>query len=119
MNIVSNLRTTIGLSKVFSISNDSCFFIEGNNIKDKSSFLNEFAKKFKFPETFGFNWDAFSDSMTDLSWLNLDNGLLIVCNNFSKFRNSNPNEWKIANEILLNSMDYWKTQGKQMIIIFS
>lgn len=93
------------------------FFINGNNIKNKETFLKEFSEKFRFPEYFGFNWDAFSDCITDLSWLNSENGFLIIYENFNNFRNNNPDEWKIANEILFETMDYWKEQGKPMIII--
>ncbi len=94
-----------------------CFFIDGDNDKDKETFLNEFSEKLKFPEYFGFNWDAFSDSVTDLSWLNSENGFLIIYKNSHNFRSNRPNEWRIANEILLEAMDYWKEQGKPMIII--
>ena len=94
-----------------------CFFIDGDNVKDKETFLNEFSEKLKFSEYFGFNWDAFSDSVTDLSWLNSENGFLIIYKNSHNFRSNRPDEWRIANEILLEAMDYWKEQGKPMIIV--
>lgn len=50
MNIISNLKLINLISKAFSVSTDNCFFIEGGNIKDKESCLNEFYKKLKAPE---------------------------------------------------------------------
>lgn len=88
---------------------DNCFFIDGDCIEDKATFLNEFAIKLKFPDYFGFNWDAFADCMTDLAWLNTDSGFfLIIYKNPYKFRSNNPCEWEIANSILLDAMSYWK-----------
>ncbi len=118
MTTLSIPKLTDELLSAFSVSDANCFFIEGDNIGDKASFLREFSGKLKFPEYFGFNWDAFSDCLTDLSWLNLNSGLLIIYNNPHKFRKNNPNEWKIANDILLDAMDYWKESGKSMIIVF-
>ncbi len=118
MTELASQKITDELSSIFSLPDANCFFIDGDNIGDKSSFLKEFFVKLKFPEYFGFNWDAFSDCLTDLSWLNLQTGLLIVYNNSQKFRINNQNEWKIANDILLDAMDYWKLSGKSMIIVF-
>ena len=93
-------------------------YINGDNIKDKHTFFNSFSEKLEFPEYFGFNWDAFSDCMTDLSWLNLECGISIIYKNPHIFRSSSPEEWKIANEILLDAIDYWDEQNKVMIIAF-
>ncbi len=95
----------------------SRFFIDGNVIEDKQTFLTEFAEKLKFPRYFGINWDAFSDCLTDLSWIDSGNDFLIVYNNSHNFRTHQPEDWHIANAILLEAMDYWTEQGKKMVIL--
>jgi len=89
------------------------FIVDGNNIKDKDSFLREFSTQLGFPEYFGFNWDAFYDCITDMSWINLEYGLLIVYKNAHKFRTAQPEDWQQANAILLDAVDYWNKAVKQ------
>jgi len=105
------------LSNQFLTFFPNAYFIDGDKIEDKATFLKEFAQQLKFPDYFGANWDAFSDCMTDLSWLNLENGFLIVYKNSHNFRSKKVDDWKIANEILLEAMDYWQEQGKSMITV--
>lgn len=118
MTMLSTAELPNQLLSFFPVSIANYFFINGDRIEDKKTFLIEFSDKFKFPEYFGFNWDAFSDCITDLSWINSENGFLIIYKNSYNFRSNKPDEWKIANEILLEAMDYWNEQGKSMIIIF-
>ena len=80
-------------------------------------FLTEFANKLKFPNYFGMNWDAFSDCLTDLSWIDAENDFLIVYENSQKFRTHAPEDWQIANEILLEVMVFWNEQDKKMVIV--
>ncbi len=126
MSILNQIENLISEDFIFlqkqliKINSDSnYFFIDGNNIKDKSSFMKEFFIKLKFPEYFNFNWDSFYDCLTDLSWLDIQKGLLVIYNNSQKFRSNNQNEWKTTNDILLNAVDYWKQNSKSMIIAFS
>jgi hypothetical protein len=41
-------------------------------ITTKQQLFKFFAEKLRFPEYFGFNWDAFDECINDLSWLNKD-----------------------------------------------
>lgn len=116
MNIIPKVISLI--TESFSISKENCFFIEGQNIKDKESCLNEFYKKLKAPEQSGNNLDAFSDIITDLSWLNLKTDITIIYSNFHKFRNSNSSEWNRINDILFDAVDYWKQNNIKMTIVF-
>ncbi|MDM8547603.1 barstar family protein [Candidatus Venteria ishoeyi] len=94
------------------------FLIDGNIIEGKESFFNEFSKKLQFPDFFGKNWDGFYDCITDLSWLNTQESYLIIYENPFNFQLKNTDDWKIANEILLDAVNYWKQQGKPMVIVF-
>lgn len=88
--------------------------IEGANIYDKSSFLQEFAEKFHFPPYFGRNWDALYDCLTDLEWFDVRN-MLVIYSHTARFRTAHPEDWQIAMEILFDASDYWK----QRQILFS
>ncbi|MDG4594912.1 MAG: barstar family protein [Candidatus Contendobacter sp.] len=94
------------------------FLINGDIIEDKMTFLKEFSDKLKFPGYFGFNWDAFDECITDLSWHDLDKGFLIIYKNPHNFRTKKPDEWKIANDILFDAMHYWDNEKTPMILIF-
>jgi hypothetical protein len=48
------------------------FLLEGEAMTDQVSLFQEFTKVMNFPSYFGQNWDAFSDLLTDLSWLEDD-----------------------------------------------
>ncbi|MDY0092993.1 MAG: barstar family protein [Candidatus Vecturithrix sp.] len=98
----------------FASNSVTVVLIEGANIYDKPSFLQEFAKKFHFPPYFGRNWDAFYDCLTDLEWFDVRN-LLVIYPQASKFRTLHPEDWQIAMQILFDAADYWK----QRQILFS
>ncbi|MGZ8218054.1 barstar family protein [Methylomagnum sp.] len=118
MSTLSVAELSHQLPAVFPKPAVNCFIINGDRICDKESFLREFSEVLGFPDYFGFNWDAFSDCVTDLSWLDSSNGFLIIYKNSHAFRNASPDEWAIANEILLDAVDYWHEQGNFMTILF-
>jgi len=93
-------------------------YIDGDKINDKKSFFQETSLKMRFPAYFGFNWDAFRDCITDLSWLPMQDGLVLVYKNPNKFMGSDPEDWNIANEILLESITFWNKMDIPMFIIY-
>ncbi len=107
MTILSNPA----LPSFFSQLPANYFVVDGDNIKDKDSFLREFSAQLSFPEYFGFNLDAFYDCITDMSWVNLENGFLngflIVYKNAHIFRTAQPEDWQQASAILLDALEYW------------
>jgi hypothetical protein len=64
------------------------------------------------------NWDGFYDCITDLSWIKEDGGYLIIYENSFNFQSNDSENWKIANGILFEAVDYWKQQNQPMIIMF-
>ena len=106
------------LLNFFQTSVTNYFLLNGNNIDDKMSFLQEVSETLAFPKTFGFNWDGLSDYLMDMSWFNNDSAFLIVYKNSHNFRLNSPEEWDVANEIIMDAMDYWHKQARPMIIIF-
>ncbi len=119
MNPAYTLKNlTVQVSNKLSPIISNSFLIDGNVITNKESFFKEFAKKLQFPEYFGSNWDGFYDCITDLSWIKEDGGYLIIYENFFNFQSNDSENWKIANSILFEAVDYWKQQNQPMIIMF-
>ncbi len=118
MNALAITDLTQQLPELFSTPTINFIVIDGDKIKDKNSLFREFSEKLNFPGYFGHNWDAFSDCITDLSWLEIKNSFFIIYKNTRQFRLANPEEWRIAQDIFLEAVDYWKEQGKSVTIIY-
>src|SRR4030095_4408343 len=80
-------------------------------LQGKRGFLARVAKAFKFPYPFGRNWDALSDYLTDLSWLD-DSGWVVILFKGQDFAAKNQDDFKIAIEVLQTAAEYWRSQGK-------
>jgi RNAse (barnase) inhibitor barstar len=104
------------IENIASLKGFNIYHLDGKRIHNKTSFLNEVSERFKLPSYFGFNWDAFNDCITDLSWMN-SNGTLIVFNDSEHFRIAAPDDWQTANNIFLEAIDYWKVNGKYFYLL--
>jgi RNAse (barnase) inhibitor barstar len=80
-------------------------------LQGKRGFLARVAKAFKFPHAFGRNWDALSDYLTDLSWLD-DNGWVVILFNVQGFAAKNQDDFRIAIDVLQTAAEYWRGQAK-------
>jgi hypothetical protein len=47
-------------------------------IRSKQKLFSIFSTALRFPSYFGWNWDAFEECLTDLSWLRADQPVLII-----------------------------------------
>lgn len=80
-------------------------------VRGKKGFLARLAKALHCPPYFGMNWDALSDCMRDLSWLN-DNGWVVILFNGQDFAAKNQDDFKIAIDVLQTAAEYWRSQAK-------
>ena len=80
-------------------------------VRGKKVFLARLAKALHCPPYFGMNWDALSDCMRDLSWLN-DNGWVVILFNGQNFAAKNQDEFNTAIDVLQTAAEYWRGQGK-------
>jgi RNAse (barnase) inhibitor barstar len=80
-------------------------------VQSKSEFLAAVAQAIEAPEWFGKNWDALADALGDLSWKPAPGYVLVLRNGLKTF-NLLANDHEIAQEILDNTVSYWKTQHK-------
>ena len=66
---------------------------------DKQVLLARASAAFAFPDWFGHNWDALSDSLRDLSWLDAP-GYLVVISSPEAFAAAQPEIWRTLCEVL-------------------
>ncbi len=101
---------------------DSSFNIELKNsfigiipvkITSKKELLNKLYKKLRFPDYFGFNWDALSDCLKDFSWISEKNIYLI----HSDLPSLGDTDTKIYLEVLEKAVQDWKNGDEHSLIV--
>lgn len=92
------------------------FHIDGREISDKPSFLYTFAKALSFPDYFGYNWDAFEDSITDMAWLPAP-GYVLLYDHVRCFSKASPEDWAMAQKILEQAVHYWNLKRTPMYVL--
>jgi len=83
------------------------FYLDGREIRDKLSFFQKVAEVMRFPAYFGYNWDALEECITDLDWCPAARYILIY-DYPEAFSKVEPEEWKIAYDILRSAVEYWQ-----------
>lgn len=90
--------------------------IDLDGVRDKRGFLDACAKALQFPQTFGANWDAFADSVQDLSW-HPARGYVIRVRHAVDFERSAVDDHATAVEILRFAAADWKRRGTPFIVL--
>ena len=85
-------------------------------MQDKKQFLARLAKAFQCPSYFGMNWDALSDCLRDLSWLN-DHGWVVLLLNGQEFAAKHHDDFIIAVDVLQTAAEYWQSRAKPFWIL--
>ena len=85
-------------------------------VRGKKEFLARLAKALRCPPYFGMNWDALSDCMRDLSWLN-DNGWVVILLNGQEFAVKNQDDFMTAIDVLQTAAEYWRIHRKPFWIL--
>ena len=81
------------------------------SVHDKSEFLAAMAKAIHAPNWFGNNWDALADVLSDLSWQPAS-GYVLLLRNGGESLGLQVTDHAIASQILTDTVDFWKSQGK-------
>ena len=84
--------------------------IDGEHIDTLEKFYVSIASELKFPDNFGFNFDAFDEMINDLDWLEEDR-IYLIFRNYDIFLVEENDE---AREILLTILDDASTEWKRM-----
>ena len=70
----------------------------------------------RFPSYSGNNWDAFEESLNDLSWAPAQ-GYLVVFDGAGGFARLQPDEFAVAVEILRESARRWDALGIPLVVL--
>ena len=95
------------------------FRMDFSHAKSKKDLLDQAARALQFPSWFGGNWDALNDSLTDLDWLGVKAGYVLVFENIEQFAHSHPQEMHDAMEVLRAASGYWQAEGRPFWAFFS
>ncbi len=84
----------------------------------KTQLLEELSNGLSFPPSFGNNWDALADYLSDLSWLASD--AFVVCfSNADLYRDAHDEDFKTLIEILEETSAAWSSQNTPFWGFFS
>jgi hypothetical protein len=84
--------------------------------RGKHALLSACARGFKFPASFGGNWDALADCLQDLSWLT-EPGTVLLLRGDADFAVAAPEEHAMLLEILGATAEYWQPRGRVFIAL--
>ena len=82
------------------------FHLDGRELTTKAQFLEASARALRFPSYSGHNWDAFEESLNDMSWAPAQ-GYLVVFDGAGRFARAQPDEFAVALDILRESVRRW------------
>ncbi len=95
----------------------SLFEVDMAQLQSKGEFLAELARAIRAPDWFGGNWDAMADALNDLSWQPAA-GYILVLHNSGDQQLLPVRDYSIMQEILLDTVVFWKAEGKPFWIFF-
>ena len=93
------------------------FHIDGKSIERKEQFMNAVATALRLPKSFGLNWDALEESLTELE--GDGDGYLIYYDHIDGLLNAHPDQFETLVEILRDAVESWKEDGTPMVVLLS
>jgi hypothetical protein len=82
----------------------------------KAAFIDAAARQLGFPAYSGRNWDAFEESLNDLSWLPEGRQLLLF-DDAKQFASSEPAEFAVALEILAAAVARRQASARPLAVL--
>jgi hypothetical protein len=116
---VYDFRSRVSPAQLLAMAADRSwrgFYLDGNTIHDKASFLQACAQSMAFPSYFGYNWDAFEEVITELAWAPA-RGYLLLYDDARHFAAQSPKDWAIARSILQDAVVDWQQRGVPFIVL--
>lgn len=99
--------------------NDAHFSaIDLRNCHGKLQVMEALAANLQFPPSFGKNWDALADYLSDLSWLASD-AFILCFSHADHYRDANEEDFKTLIEILEEASSRWSEQESPFWAFFS
>jgi hypothetical protein len=94
------------------------FHIDGTNIGRKEQLLNHVALALHFPKSFGNNWDALEECLTDLEWVEAD-GYVIYYDHIDGLLAAHPDQFETFVEIVRDAVASWEEDGESMVVLLA
>lgn len=88
----------------------ACAAIDMSGQADKEAVLARIAAALRFPEWFGGNWDALSDSLNDLSWWPAE-GYVLLLEHSHDWQQADPAGFDVLLEICNDAATAWAEHG--------
>ncbi|HMM71866.1 MAG TPA: barstar family protein [Rhodocyclaceae bacterium] len=88
-----------------------------SGLTGKRALLEELARAFALPEWFGYNWDALSDCLTDLSWKEAPGYVLRIAH-AERWLREEPDDWRVLCDALRDVSDYWRHEAVPFWTLF-
>lgn len=109
--VAANRKQTVEkIIKVLSEQGIQVFYLDGEEISNKETFLEKVATAMNFPSYFGANWDAFEECITDLTWYPAEKYVTIY-ERPDIFVQADPTGWQTALDILRAAEEYWQAKN--------
>jgi RNAse (barnase) inhibitor barstar len=93
------------------------FHLNGKSIERKEQFMNAVATALRLPKSFGLNWDALEESLTELE--GDGDGYVICFDHIDGLLNAHPDQFETLVEILRDAVASWKEDGTPMVVLLS
>lgn len=93
------------------------FHVDGANVQDKRSFIRSVGATLQFPTYSAQNWDAFEESIRDLSWAPA-RGYVVLFDEPDQFAAREPAQWAVAHAVLEDAVRFWREEGKPLVVLF-
>ncbi|HEY0665716.1 MAG TPA: barstar family protein [Gallionella sp.] len=98
-------------------ANFAMFDADLKGVKGKQNLITVLAQAGGFPPEFGANWDALADALCDLSWREAS-GYVLLLRNVSDTFGLSANDREIAQDLLADTVVYWRQRNKAFWIFF-
>ncbi len=111
-----------GVDELRAAANDANFALfdtDLKGVKGKQNLLNALAAAATFPPEFGVNWDALTDALCDLSWHGEAAGYVLLLRNVSATFGLSANDREIVQDILADTVVYWRQRNKAFWVFFA
>jgi RNAse (barnase) inhibitor barstar len=86
--------------------------IRGKKSTTVSNFFDEISAALQFPLYFGENWNAFSDCITDLDWIEGEAYILLISDASSFLQDADSEDFRILIKILSVANEEWQEPNK-------
>jgi len=89
------------------------FIAHISNVNSKEDLLKQIGESLHFPKYYGFNWDALSECLKDLSWITQKNVVIVHDKTFA----FEETVFKSYFQVLLDATETWKLSDEHFIQI--